>query len=90
MGVIFDMIVREYVTWFSMRCIIFNKTSLFGFVGRLSGMRKMKTRALVDAMKREVVGMHKGGMESAHIAKELGMPFSTIYGVLEVLRTNKL
>ena len=38
MGVAFDMIVCEFVTWFSVRCIIFVETSLFGVAGRLSGI----------------------------------------------------
>lgn len=42
----------------------------------------MKTRALTDAEKGEVVGMYKGGMKGAQIARELKMPSSTVYGVL--------
>lgn len=42
----------------------------------------MKTRALTDAEKGVVVGMHTGGMRGAQIARELKMSASTVYGVL--------
>jgi transposase len=46
----------------------------------------MKTRALSDAEKGLVVGMHTAGMRGAHIAQELEMPPSTVYTVLQNFR----
>ena len=42
----------------------------------------MKTRALTTEEKSHVVGMHDGGLHGTQIAKELGLPPTTVYTVL--------
>ena len=43
----------------------------------------MKIRALTDAEKGLIVGMHKAGTRSLNIAKQLSMPPTTIYTILQ-------
>ena len=42
----------------------------------------MKTRALTTEEKSHIVGMHDGGLCGTQIAKELGLPPTTVYTVL--------
>ena len=50
----------------------------------------MKTRALTDAEKGLIVGMHKAGTRTVNIAKQLSMPPTTIYTVLQNFKHQKL
>jgi len=49
----------------------------------------MKTRALTDVEKGEVVGMYKGGMRGTQITRELRMSSSTVYGVLRSFKKQR-